>query len=246
MNKIKQPSPSERLIEIVKPYLEEKGFVYKKSTKDFIRKFSLGRQRFSLCFDGRGGLTSVDCGFFIYFDELNKLYEKIFETKTGDWSFQIGANLLRFEKIFERYIGFLYDDKFANMTLKEKSQYSSYEVHPQHKIQQGADFIIKAFDVYAETHFNKIDNYETLYDALIHIVRVRNKQIPSATPFLNLNISCIDEKLVYNTLILALSLGKETFEIEQYADDIFSRYKVGVDKIKQNIEKIYAYDKTEN
>jgi len=31
MNKIKQPSPSERLIEIVKPHIEEKGFVYKKS-----------------------------------------------------------------------------------------------------------------------------------------------------------------------------------------------------------------------
>ncbi|KFC18911.1 hypothetical protein IO89_15370 [Epilithonimonas lactis] len=55
--------PTDRIVEIIKPYIESKGFLYKKGQKDFVRKFKLGRQRFSFNFDGRGGLTTVNCGF---------------------------------------------------------------------------------------------------------------------------------------------------------------------------------------
>ena len=243
---MEEKKPSERVIEIIKPYFEAKGFTYKKSQKEFLRKFPLGRQKFSLSFDGRGGIVTVNCGFFIFFDELINLSGKIFDEKTGDWSFQISENLLEHAPFFKHdvRVGFLFDSRFEGMTLAEKSKYSSYIVHPERKIKQGADFIIKAFELYAEPHFNKIDNYETLYNALINSVRVRYTQV--ATPYINLILCHDEEKLVYDSLILALCLNKETTAIEELLNDMLGRYTVGKEEVKQNIQKIYDYDKTKN
>lgn len=245
---MEEKKPTDRIVEKIKPYIESKGFLYKKSKKDFVRKFELGRQRFSLIFDGRGGLTTVNCGFFIYFDELIKLFGEIFDTKTGDWNFQIGANTLKgIDTVFDAKIGFLFDDKFGNMTLSEKSKFNSYEVHPEHKIKQGTDFIIKAFDLYAEEHFNKIDNYETLYEAFIHTIKLYNQSSnPMTKPFLNLNLRYDELNLLYYCLILALCLNKDTTAINEFAENIYKRYVVGVDEVKEKVQKIYDFDKIEN
>lgn len=244
---MEEKRPTDRIIEKIKPYIESKGFLYKKSQKDFVQKFALGRQRFSLTFDGRGGLATVNCGFFIYFDELIKLFGKIFEKETGDWNFQVGVNSLKgIDTVFDGNVGFLFDDKFGNMPLSEKSNYSSYDVHPEHKIKHGSDFIIKAFDLYAENHFNNIDNYETLHEAFIHAIKVRSGKLPQTTPFLNLNLRYNEENLLYYSLILALCLNKDTTAINELAEDIYKRYVVNVDEIKGNVKKIYDFDKIEN
>ena len=236
--------PSERIIDIVKPHLIAAGFEFKKSKNDFIKSFLFGRQRFSLRFDGRGGLTTVNCGFFIYFDELIKIYGKILDIKPGDWSFQIGANSLTGSNTsFNQNEGFLFDNKFGNMPLKEKANYTSYQVHPENKVKEGADFIIKAFDLNAQPHFLKINNYEILFDTLIHAVKIHTKTIAKGTPFLNVDLRFDEVNLVYIALILALQLGKDTVEIEELVTDILERYTVGTDEINRNIEKIYNYNK---
>lgn len=243
---MEEKKPSERVMELVKPYLTQKGFNFKKSATEFLRKFPLGRQRFSLCFDGRGGLVTVNCGFFIYFDKLITLYGKIFSENTGDWDFQIGENNLRFTyKGFENNPGFLFDEKFGKMSLSEKSKYNSYQVHPEQKIIKGADSILKAFDLYAEHHFDYINNYENLFEALTHMMRIANKKIPFTTPFLNLNLPFNEEKVLYYGLILALCLGKETSEIDELANDILNRY-TNKEEVIGNIQKIYAYHQLEN
>ncbi|KFC18910.1 hypothetical protein [Epilithonimonas lactis] len=132
------------------------------------------------------------------------------------------------------------------MPLSEKSKYSSYEVHPEHKIKQGTDFIIKAFELDAENHFNTIDNYETLYEAFIHAIKVRTGKLPQTTPFLNLNLRYDDENLLYYSLILALCLSKDTTAMNELAENIYKRYVVGINEIKENIQKIYNYDRAEN
>ena len=243
---MEETKPTDRVIEIVKPHLTEKGFQYKKSGRRFTKKFPLGRQCFSLSFDGRGGLTTVNCGFFIYFDQLIDLYGKILSVKTGDWSFQIKENSLKraYYKL-EKDTGFLFDDKFGGMSLSEKSKFSSHDVHPEYRIRKGADFIIEAFELYAETHFNKINNYERLFDALIHAVRAMNKNNQCSTPFINLNLQYDEEQLIYYSLVLALCLDKDTEEITALADDVIKRY-IDSEKVKQNIQKIYDYNKDEN
>jgi hypothetical protein len=240
---MKKKQPSERLLELVTPHIIKKGFEYKKSLKAFVRKFQFGRQQFFLSFSGKGGLTIVNCGFFIYFDELIKLHAQILDIKTGLWSYQIGTNSLSgFDTIFKDLTtGFLFDERWGNLTPAEKSTYSSDEIHPDYKIAQGADFVLKAFEIYAEHHFAQINNYEILYDAFIHGVRMRlkNKTHPLFEPYLNLNIRYNEEKLVYDALILAFCLDKDTTEINELAQDILNRYTVRVDEIKANIQKIF-------
>jgi len=78
--------------------------------------------------------------------------------------------------------------------------------------------IIDAFDLYAATHFDKIDNYEALFEALIQVISIRNGGISLTAPFLNLNLRYNQIDLMCYTLILALCLDKETIKIELYID----------------------------
>ena len=206
MHKIEDKKPSERLLEIVIPIISKKGFEYKKSKKEFVRKFPFGKQIFSISFDGRGGLTTVDCGLFIVFDELIKIYGEIFE-KPNNTYWQVGEARLSYGYEYskrELCPGFLFDSKFGAMTLIEKSKYNTYEVHPEFKIRKGADFITCAYELFAETTFEKLNSYEHLFDFYLESIEIRNKKI-------KLEVNCInlfpnEEMLVYYSLILALCL----------------------------------------
>ena len=138
MNEQFDKKPSERLIKKVIPNILEKGFIYNKSKKEFTRNFQLGKQGFYLRFSGRGGLSTVDCGLFIFFEELDNLYCKIFDEKNEYRSYQLGEPNLRLLYMDIKNLmndpGFLFEDKFGEMSITEKAKYSSFEVHPEYKI----------------------------------------------------------------------------------------------------------------
>jgi hypothetical protein len=120
MSKQNDKKPSERLLEKVIPNIVEKGFIYSKSKKEFIRSFQLGKQGFYIRFSGKGGFSSVDCGLFIFFEELDKLLCEILNKKNGYTMYQLGEPYLRFLYMDVKNIlddpGFLFEDKFGAMS----------------------------------------------------------------------------------------------------------------------------------
>ncbi|MBI3727381.1 MAG: hypothetical protein HY254_03495 [Burkholderiales bacterium] len=149
-------SPTDRFLKLFIPLMTEEGFTYRKSGHKFRRKFAFGTQELCLSFDGRGGTVAVTGSASVVFTELAKLSKKI----NGHLSYNLGGSFSNLKANPWTYS--FADSDFINMTPKERSVYSSEQVHPQSRIEQGLNVIFNAYKTAVVPLFQSMQTYEQL------------------------------------------------------------------------------------
>jgi hypothetical protein len=216
--------PTERLLNAFIPLMQGEGYEYRKTNHRFLKPFVLGKHEFSLRFDGRGGLVAVGACFFVHFEALLKQLKKILGQacpwSAGGTLLMAGADPWKF---------WLFDEKFAEMTIQERSGFPSDEIHPESRIQSGARFLLDAHNKYALPFFEKLQTYEEL--AEFYREYLDSDCTGQCRPHA--------EYVLYLSLILAACLGNETEPIERHGDKLKSAL-VRQD-IDSNVQKVLAY-----
>lgn len=145
--------PSNRFIEVVKPYFESQGYSYHKSKKLFSKDFIHGTKSVGFWFR-IGILTSASLNWRIQYEKLEKVcallrgtprqYKSVFTLATDM------ANYTRWEPNPEHTF-YLYDET----TL----YYDDFSIN------NAAKRIIEGYDKYTAPYFDKYQNYQDLYKA---------------------------------------------------------------------------------
>ena len=224
-----QQTPTERLLAIFVPLMESEGYTYRKTHHRFIKKFAAGTHEYSLTFDGRSGLVTVDAGFFVHFDALEKQFKKTIGYACP-WS--AGAALLNAGASPWNY--FLFEDRFAAMRPSERSGIPSEAIHPQERLQACVRFLQDAHTRYAVPVFQSLQTIRQLADFLGEYIRkgcsARCRPLP--------------EIAVYLWLLAAGTLGDDLEEIVALAKGIKSGY-VGQD-VDSSVQSVIQYMASNN
>jgi hypothetical protein len=219
-----QQTPTERLLAIFVPLMENEGYAYRKTHHRFIKKFPAGTHEYSLRFDGRSGLVTVDAGFFVHFDALEKHTKKALGYMCP-WS--AGATLLNAGANPWNY--FLFEDRFATMQPAERSGIASEVIHPEARLQEAVRFLLDAHTRYALPLFRGLQTVRHLADFLGEYIR--NGCTARCRP--------LPETAVYLWLLAAGTLGDDLKEIVELAKGIGSGY-VGHD-VNASVQSVLQY-----
>jgi hypothetical protein len=106
--------------------------------------------------------------------------------------------------------------------ITEKAKYGSLEIHPEYKIDQGVNFILESYKLFAEPIFERLNNYENLFLHLQQSIEMRIKKNRYVFGYLDLPRN--DENLVYYSLIIGLLLGKKINRIMDFANQMIKDY----------------------
>jgi hypothetical protein len=144
--------PSNRFIEVVRPYFQNQGYEYNKTKKQFHRPFSKGTQYVGFWFR-IGVLTSACINWRFQFEKLEKVYATIQgKPKSYKSSFTLGtdmANYTRWEETPQHTFQ-LYDDT----TL----------FYDDFSINNAAKKIVEGYEKYTVPYFNQYNDYRHLYE----------------------------------------------------------------------------------
>ena len=143
--------PSNRFIEVVKPYFESQGFSYHKSKKHFSRDFTHGTQTIGFWFR-IGILTDASLHWSIQFEKLEKICAVIRGTpRKYNSSVTLATdmpNYTRWEPNPEHTF-YLYDE--------------SSLLYDDFSINKAAQKIIAGYEKYTIPFFGKYQDYQDLY-----------------------------------------------------------------------------------
>src|SRR5262245_14932310 len=190
--------PSDRLLELLVPLMAQEGFTYRKARHSFEKAFPHGRYAYWVMFSGRGGLVTVDGGFFVHFDALERQFEDVMGRRCP-WS--AGASLLNAGA--DPWQFWLFDQQFASLTIKERAAYASEVVHPQERIEAGVQFLLGAYRSVALPFFQRFRTHRDLADFYADFRR--SGYTGRCRP--------LTENVMYLSLLLAASLGDDSEEI---------------------------------
>jgi hypothetical protein len=217
-------TPTDRLLALFIPFMEQEGYAYRKSNHRFLKPFSCGKYEFSLTFDGRGGFVTVTSGFFVHFDAVLKQFKKIFgyacPWTAGATLLNAGANPWHF---------WLFDERFAAMSPQERSGVSSEVIHPASRIEAGDHFLKHAHGTYAAPFFQRLQTYRQLAD--FYREYLQSGGVARCRP--------LPENAVYLSLILAACLGDRFEEIVAFSQGVGS-YCVG-HNVASNVQAVLDY-----
>ncbi len=139
--------PSNRFLEIVADYFGNDGFTYKKSQKEFIKNFEIGKKAVGFYFR-IGTLTTATLHWSIHIEKLQKLIGRLFDDpKRYNKSSTIGSDICNYTRNADLAFR-LYDEQ----TL-------SYD---DFSINKAATLSIKAFEEYTVPFFEKFTSYAHL------------------------------------------------------------------------------------
>jgi hypothetical protein len=202
-------NPTDRLLALLIPFMEQEGYAYRKSNHRFLKPFANGNYEFSLTFDGRGGFVTVTAGFFVYFDAVLKHFKKILgyacPWTAGATLLNAGANPWQVR---------LFDQRFAAMSPQERSGVPSEVIHPDSRIEAGVHFLKNAHGTYAAPFFQRLQTYCQLAD--FYREYFQSGGVARCRP--------LPENVVYLSLILAACLGERMEEIVAFSQGVGSCY----------------------
>lgn len=196
--------PSKRVLELLSPRMADLGYSYKKTWHRFIKPFAHGTLEFWTSFDGRGGLLSVDGGFFVHFSKLETLCEKALGEKR---SWTVGASFGNARVKPRSYDVFV--SEYAALTPKEKALIDPELVHPQERVEGAVAFLLDAHERYALPLFGKVPTYSQLLDFLLDGLRGNEETY---------RYFYIGPDTLAMAMLLMGALGKEPGELYGIAD----------------------------
>ena len=218
-------SPSERLLTVFAPLMSAAGYLYRKTGHRFRRSSPMGSYEFSLNFDGRGGLVTVNSAFFVHHDSLEKEFTKCLGYAVpwcaGGSMLNAGATPWKFP---------LYDERFASMTPRELGGLPSEILHPQHIIALAAQSLLKCHSEYAVPLFHQIVDDRSLFD--FYLEYLRKGRVGRLRPQL--------ENVCYLAVLLAGRLKGDAAEVLTLARAIDGPFKLGSD-FERSVAAVYPH-----
>lgn len=225
------PSPSERILKMIVPAMEKRGYTYRKSGHRFLKDFEFGKDEFHLSFDGRGGLVAVSGAYGISFDRLHKQLKNAVDY--APWV-TVGGTFLNARVKESRF--FLFDDNYANLTPSQKKDIPSALIHPQSRIEQGVEYLLEVHDNWAQPLFDQHRTYRQLANTFHQYLReggYGKSMLGRILPH--------EEYVICLAMLLAASLGDDNIdEIFDYAakleaKNIVKKYVPEAEMVKQFI-----------
>jgi len=183
--------------------MTDRGYNYTKTWHVFKKPFAHGVFEYSVYFDGRGGLLTLDSAFFVRFTKLEALYKKA-TGKGCTWTVGAGLNNAGAKKTHYN----VYESTYAGLTPKQKSLIDPELVHPQKRVEEAVAFLLDAHEQLAQPFFDNVATYRQLSDLLVDGLR---GNLDSFKYFF-----IRPEKLVM-ALLLARALGDDPSELYEIA-----------------------------
>lgn len=156
------PTPSQRVLDQLIPIMAGKGFTYRKTYHRFLREVGPASQEFSVNFDGRGGLVSVDGGFAVRFAKLAALFEKAIGSTMGSGAV---GNFSVLDITPYKYDIFV--DEYAGLTPKQKGAVDPMLVHPQERVDEAVRYLVGNYETQVDPLFDRLSSYRGLAGFLL-------------------------------------------------------------------------------
>lgn len=191
--------------------MEAMGYRYRKTDNIFSKTNGEAVDRFSVSFDGRGGLVSVNGGFSVLLPKVETLLAKAFKPR---YSWSAGASFLNAGAKPHQYDLFVME--YAELTPKQKAAIDPDLVHPQERIDEARACLLDIHERHARKLFEQVTTARALYDLMLDAMRGdvwamrMSVQLPVA---------------MRNALVLGAALGLDTNDIYRYAEAYDVRYK---------------------
>jgi hypothetical protein len=207
-------SPSQRLLSLVVPKMEAMGYRYRKTGNLFSKTNGETIDQFSLSFDGRGGLVSVDGAFAVILPKVEALLAKAFGAN-HPWS--AGASFGNAG--IKPHLYDLFVMEYAALTPKQKAAVDPDLIHPQVRIEGGLAYVLDVHEQHACKLFQKVSTPRELYDLMLDAMRgdIWSRQMSHFLP-----------TAMRNSLVLGAALGLDTQEIYRFAEEYAVRHNAQI------------------
>jgi hypothetical protein len=190
--------------------MEAMGYRYRKTENIFSTTNGEAVDRFSLSFDGRGGLVSVSGAFSVILPDVEALLARAFPPK---YLWSAGASFLNAGVKPHRYDLFVM--KYAKLTPKQKAAVDPDLIHPHERIEAALAYLLDAHEQHARKLFEKVTTARDLYDMMLDAMR---------GDAWSMRMSVQLATAMRNALVLGTALGLDTKAIHRYAEEYDARY----------------------
>lgn len=204
------PTPSQRVLDQLVPIMTGKGFTYRKTNHRFLRTAGPATQEYTVGFDGRGGLVSVDGGFFVRFAKLAAIFEQAVGAPMGAVAF---GGFLQMK--IEPYKYDIFVGEYAEMTPKQKGAVDPALVHPQERVDEAVRYVVGNYERHIAPLFDRLSSYRGLAGFLL-----------ADTPGVTWTPGAPHaDRAIPMALLLAAALDDDPADILAYAEQAAPIYK---------------------